>query len=261
MRNHHPKKWWFFYYICTMEKEHQIFGIRAIIEAIQAGKEVDKVFLQKDAQGELMKDLMKVMKRNNVNFSYVPVEKLNRLTPNNHQGAVATIAPISFQNMETLVEQVLESGKTPLFLILDQISDARNFGAIIRTAECTGVNGIIVQKAGSAPVNGDTVKTSAGAVFNVPICKVEHIKDAIFFLQGSGIKTVAATEKTDQNIYDLSLNEPLAIIMGSEDRGINPSVLKIVDEKAKLPMFGTIGSLNVSVACGAFLYETVRQRQ
>lgn len=244
-----------------MEKEHQIFGIRAIIEAIQAGKEVDKVFLQKDAQGELMKDLMKVMKRNNVNFSYVPVEKLNRLTPNNHQGAVATIAPIAFQNLETLVEQVLESEKTPLFLILDQISDARNFGAIIRTAECTGVNGIIVQKAGSAPVNGDTVKTSAGAVFNVPICKVEHIKDAIFFLQGSGIKTVAATEKTDSNIYDLSLNEPLAIIMGSEDRGVNPSVLKIVDEKAKLPMFGTIGSLNVSVACGAFLYETVRQRQ
>ena len=244
-----------------MEKEHQIFGIRAIIEAIQAGKEVDKVFLQKDAQGELMKDLMKVMKRNNVNFSYVPVEKLNRLTPNNHQGAVATIAPIAFQNLETLVEQVLESGKIPLFLILDQISDARNFGAIIRTAECTGVSGIIVQKAGSAPVNGDTVKTSAGAVFNVPICKVEHIKDAIFFLQGSGIKTIAATEKTDQNIYDLALNEPLAIIMGSEDRGINPSVLKIVDEKAKLLMFGTIGSLNVSVACGAFLYETVRQRQ
>ncbi|WP_026706236.1 23S rRNA (guanosine(2251)-2'-O)-methyltransferase RlmB [Flavobacterium soli] len=244
-----------------MEKEHQIFGIRAIIEAIQAGKEVDKVFLQKDAQGELMKDLMKVMKRNNVNFSYVPIEKLNRLTPNNHQGAVATIAPIAFQKLEDLVEKVLESGKTPLFLILDQISDARNFGAIIRTAECTGVNGIIVQKAGSAPVNGDTVKTSAGAVFNVPICKVEHIKDAIFFLQGSGIKTIAATEKTDENIYDLSLNEPLAIIMGSEDRGINPSVLKIVDEKAKLPMFGTIGSLNVSVACGAFLYETVRQRQ
>ena len=163
-----------------MEKEHQIFGIRAIIEAIQAGKEVDKVFIQKDISGELMKDLMKVMKRASVNFTYVPVEKLNRLTPNNHQGAVATIAPISFQDLETLIESVLESGKTPLFLILDQISDARNFGAIIRTAECTGVNGIIVQKAGSAPVNGDTVKTSAGAVFNVPICKVEHIKDAIF---------------------------------------------------------------------------------
>ncbi|KQS48745.1 MAG: 23S rRNA (guanosine(2251)-2'-O)-methyltransferase RlmB [Flavobacterium sp.] len=243
-----------------MEKGHQIFGIRAIIEAIQAGKEIDKVFIQKDAQGELMKDLMKVMKRAGVNFSYVPVEKLNKLTPNNHQGAVATIAPVSFHNLETLIETVMDSGKTPLFLILDQISDARNFGAIIRTAECTGVDGIIIQKQGAAPVNGDTVKTSAGAVFNVPICKVEHIKDAIFHLQGSGIKTIAATEKTDQNIYDLSLNEPIAIIMGSEDRGVNPSVLKIVDEKAKLPMFGTIASLNVSVACGAFLYETVRQR-
>lgn len=243
-----------------MEKEHQIFGIRAIIEAIQAGKEVDKVFIQKEISGELMKDLMKVMKRANINFSYVPVEKLNRLTPNNHQGAVATISPIGFIELEHLVESTIAYGSKPLFLILDQISDARNFGAIIRTAECTGVNGIIVQKSGSAPVNGDTVKTSAGAVFNVPICKVEHIKDAIFYLQGSGIKTVAATEKTDQNIYDVALNEPVAIIMGSEERGINPSVLKIVDEKAKLPMFGSIGSLNVSVACGAFLYETVRQR-
>jgi 23S rRNA (guanosine2251-2'-O)-methyltransferase len=243
-----------------MEKENQIFGIRAIIEAIQAGASVDKVYIQKEATGELMKDLMKVMKRGNVKFSYVPVEKLNRLTPNNHQGAVATISPISFYDIETLINTVTESGKTPLFLILDQISDARNFGAIIRTAECTGVDGIIIQKSGSAPVNGDTVKTSAGAIFNVPICKVEHIKDAIFYLQGSGIKTVAANEKTDKNIYDVNLNEPVAIIMGSEDRGINPSVLKIVDEKAKLPMFGTIGSLNVSVACGAFLYEAVRQR-
>lgn len=243
-----------------MEKENQIFGIRAIIEAIQAGASVDKVYIQKEATGELMKDLMKVMKRGNVKFSYVPVEKLNRLTPNNHQGAVATISPISFYDIETLINTVTESGKTPLFLILDQISDARNFGAIIRTAECTGVDGIIIQKSGSAPVNGDTVKTSAGAIFNVPICKVEHIKDAIFYLQGSGIKTVAANEKTDKNIYDVNLKEPVAIIMGSEDRGINPSVLKIVDEKAKLPMFGSIGSLNVSVACGAFLYEAVRQR-
>ncbi|HEU4495637.1 MAG TPA: 23S rRNA (guanosine(2251)-2'-O)-methyltransferase RlmB [Flavobacterium sp.] len=243
-----------------MEKEHQIFGIRAIVEAIQAGKEIDKVFIQKDAQGELMKDLMKAMKRASINFSYVPVEKLNRLTPNNHQGAVATIAPIAFHKLEDLIESAIAGGKMPLFLILDQISDARNFGAIIRTAECTGVSGIIVQKTGSAPVNGDTVKTSAGAVFNVPICKVEHIKDAIFHLQGSGIKTIAATEKTNNNIYDISLNEPIALIMGSEDRGVNPSVLKIADEKAKLPMFGTISSLNVSVACGAFLYEAVRQR-
>jgi 23S rRNA (guanosine2251-2'-O)-methyltransferase len=243
-----------------MEKDNQIFGIRAIIEAINAKKEIDKVFVQKDAQGDLMQDLMKTMKRNNINFSYVPIEKLNRLTQNNHQGAVATIAPISFVALESLVEGVIESGKKPLFLILDQLSDARNFGAIIRTAECTGVDGIIIQKQGSAPVNGDTVKTSAGAVFNVPICKVDHIKDAIFYLQGSGIKTVAATEKTDQNIYDIDFNEPVAIIMGSEDRGVNPSVIKIVDEKAKLPMFGTIESLNVSVACGAFLYEALRQR-
>jgi 23S rRNA (guanosine2251-2'-O)-methyltransferase len=243
-----------------MEKENLIFGIRAIIEAVQAGKSVDRVFLQSDAQGELMKDLLKVLKRGDINFTYVPVEKLNRLTPNNHQGAVATISPIGFLTIEELVTATLESQDKPLFLILDQISDARNFGAIIRTAECTGVHGIIIQKSGAAPVNGDTVKTSAGAVFNIPICKVEHIKDAVFYLQGSGIKTVAATEKTEQLIYELNLNEPLAIIMGSEERGINPSVLKLVDEKAKLPMYGTIGSLNVSVACGAFLYEAMRQR-
>ncbi|SPE76928.1 Putative TrmH family tRNA/rRNA methyltransferase [Flavobacterium columnare] len=251
----------FFLYICPMEKDNQIFGIRAVLEAIQAKKEIDKVFIQKDAQGELMQELLKAFKKNNINFSYVPVEKLNRLTSNNHQGVVATIAPISFVSLENLVERVTENKKTPLFLILDQLSDARNFGAIIRTAECTGVDGIIVQKQGSAPVNGDTVKTSAGAVFNIPICKVDHIKDAVFYLQGSGIKTVAATEKTNNNIYDIDLKEPLAIIMGSEDKGVNPSVLKIVDEKAKLPMFGTISSLNVSVACGAFLYETVRQRK
>lgn len=244
-----------------MQNEHQIFGIRAVIEAINAGKEIDKVFIQKEAQGDLMQELMKTLKKNNVNFSYVPVEKLNKLSKfNNHQGAVASIAPIKFITMEELVEGVLENKQNPLFLILDQLSDARNFGAIIRTAECTGVDGIIIQKQGSAPVNGDTVKTSAGAVFNIPICKVDHIKDAVFYLQGSGITTVAATEKTENNIYDINFTKGIAIIMGSEDKGVNPSVLKIVDEKAKLPMFGTISSLNVSVACGAFLYEAVRQR-
>lgn len=244
-----------------MEKENQIFGIRAVIEAIHAGKEIDKIFVHKEAQGELMRELMKTLKANNLPFTYVPVEKLNRLTHLNHQGVVATIAPIKFQSLETLVENLLENEKKPLLLILDQLSDARNFGAIIRTAECTGVDGIIISKTGAAPVNGDTVKTSAGAVFNVPICKVDHIKDAVFYLQGSGIKTVAATEKTEETLYAVDFTEPVAIIMGSEDRGINPSVLKIVDEKAKLPLFGTIGSLNVSVACGAFLYEAVRQRQ
>ncbi|WP_103725472.1 23S rRNA (guanosine(2251)-2'-O)-methyltransferase RlmB [Flavobacterium croceum] len=243
-----------------MEKENVIFGIRAIIEAIQAKKEIDKIFIQNEANSELMKELFKTIKQHNLNYAYVPVEKLNRMTTQNHQGAIATIAPILFQKLETFIDNLVEKNENPLLLILDQLSDARNFGAIIRTAECTGVDGIIIQKTGSAPVNGDTVKTSAGAVFNIPICKVDHIKDAIFYLQGSGITTVAATEKTEQSIYDVNLNQPVAIIMGSEDRGINPSVLKIVDQKAKLPMFGTIGSLNVSVACGAFLYETVRQR-
>jgi 23S rRNA (guanosine2251-2'-O)-methyltransferase len=243
-----------------MEKENQIFGIRAIIEAIQAGTTIDKVFIQKDGQSDLKNDLLKVIKRTSTNFSYVPVEKLNRLTDKNHQGAVATISPITFISIEELVENAFYQNTKPVFLILDQISDARNFGAIIRTAECTGVSGIIISKQGAAPVNGDTVKTSAGAVFNIPICKVDHIKDAVFFLQGSDVKIVAATEKTDQTIYDIDFNTAVAIIMGSEDRGVNPSVLKIVTEKAKLPLKGKISSLNVSVACGAFLYEIVRQQ-
>lgn len=244
-----------------MDQENQIFGIRAIIEAIEAGKDIDKVFLQKDAQGELMTGLIKALKRNNVNFSYVPIEKLNRLTKKNHQGAIGTIAPITFVTLEELVEKTLEQKEKPLFVVLDQLSDARNFGAIIRTAVCCGADGIIISKNGAAPVNGDTIKTSAGAVFNIPICKVDHIKDAIFYLQGSGVITLGATEKAEKEIYDVDLNVPLAIIMGSEDRGINPSVLKVIDEKAKLPMLSSIDSLNVSVACGAFLYEIIRQRR
>lgn len=160
-----------------------------------------------------------------------------------------------------MVIKILESGKNPIFLLLDQLTDVRNFGAIIRTAECTGVSGIIIQKKGAAPVTADTVKTSAGAVFKIPICKVEHLKDAVYYLQASGVKVVAATEKTNNTLYNVSFKEPVAIVMGSEDTGIAPSLLKIVDDKAKLPMFGDIGSLNVSVACGVFLYEVVRQRQ
>ena len=243
-----------------MQKETKIFGIRAIIEAINSGKTVDKVFVQKGLKGELFLELEVLLRKEGINTSYVPVEKLNRLTKNNHQGVVAQISPIEFYNLDNLVLNVIESGKTPLFLLLDQISDVRNFGAIIRTAECTGVNGIIIQKKGGAPVNGDTIKTSAGAVFNVPICKVDHIKDAMFYLQASGIKVIAATEKTDNSIYDVSFKEPCAIIMGSEGKGVSPSILKLADDKAKLPMYGSIGSLNVSVACGALLYEVVRQR-
>ena len=242
-----------------MENDNQIYGIRAIMEAVNSGITVDRVFIQQDAQGELMRELFKILKSNQINYSYVPAEKLNRLTRNNHQGAIAIVSPVKFHNFEKMVDDALEKGN-PVFLLLDQISDARNFGAIIRTAACTGVSGIIVPASGSAPVNGDTVKTSAGGIFNVPIAKVPHLKDAIFYLQGSGITTIGATEKATGLLYDTNFTRPLALIMGSEDRGINPSLLKVIDEQVKLPMTGSISSLNVSVACGAFLYEVIRQR-
>ena len=243
-----------------MEQNTQIFGLRAVIEAINSGETIEKVFIQKGLKGDISQELESLLKQKSINQSYVPVEKLNRLTNKNHQGVVAQISPISYFDIEDLVLNVIESGKTPLFLLLDQLSDVRNFGAIIRTAECTGVDGIIIQKKGNAPINGDTIKTSAGAVFKMPICRVDHIKDAMFHLQASGIKVVAATEKTNNTLYDIDFTEPCAIIMGSEGRGINPSVLKLADHKAKLPILGEIESLNVSVACGAFLYEVVRQR-
>ena len=243
-----------------MEKPTQIYGLRAVIEAINAGEAIDKVFIQKGLKGDLSRELEGIIRKKGINASYVPPEKLNRLTKSNHQGAIANISPISFYTLETLVEQVIENKKNPLFLLLDQLSDVRNFGAIIRTAECTGVDGIIIQKKGAAPVTADTIKTSAGAAFKVPIAKVDHIKDAVFYLQASGISVTVATEKTNTSIYDLSFNEPCAIVMGAEDKGVSPSVIKAADHTAKLPMLGEIGSLNVSVACGVFLYEVVRQR-
>jgi len=243
-----------------MENETHIIGIRAIMEAIKANTTIDKVFIQKNTQGELMSSLLRLLKQKGIQFSYVPIEKLNKMHRGNHQGAIASISPITFVELETLVEEAFEQSKSPLFLILDQLSDARNFGAILRTASCTGVDGVIIQKHGAAPVNADTVKTSAGAVFQIPICKVDHIKDAVFYLQSSGVKIIAATEKASQTFYKLDLKPAIALIMGSEDRGINPSVLKTTNETAKLPMQGEIASLNVSVACGAMLYEVVRQR-
>ena len=243
-----------------MKNETAIFGIRAIIEAIKSGKTIDKVFLQKGSRGELFQELEHLVRTEGINSSYVPIEKLNRLSRGNHQGAVAHISPIEFHDIDDLVMNTIDSGTTPLFLLLDQLSDVRNFGAIVRTAECPGVSGIIIQKKGGAPINGDTIKTSAGAIFKIPICKVDHIKDAVYHLQSSGIKVIAATEKAEDTIYNVSLKVPCAIIMGAEGRGITPSVLKAVDEHAKLPIFGDIESLNVSVACGAILYEAVRQR-
>ena len=243
------------------EKTNTIFGIYPIKEALASQVVFDKVYIQKGIESDKIEMLIKDLEKANVPVNIVPFEKLNRLTKGNHQGIVALTSPVAFQSLETVVERALERDKKPLFLVLDQITDVRNFGAILRTAECTGVDAVIIQKSGGAPVSGDTVKTSAGAIFKIPICKVEHIKDAIFYLQGSGITTIAATEKTQTEIYSVDLNKPLAIIMGSEGKGVSKSVLGLVDEKASLPLLGEINSLNVSVACGAFLYEVTRQRR
>jgi len=243
-----------------MKKETLLFGIYPVIEALKAKQTIDKAYVQKGLQSPKIEAIIADLEAINATISYVPLEKMEKLCHSNHQGIILISSPIEFVDLETMVEATLESDKIPLFLILDQISDVRNFGAILRTAECTGVDGVIIQKKGGAPVSGDTVKTSAGAIFNIPICKVDHIKDAIYYLQGSGITTIAATEKTEDTIYNLKLDGPTAIIMGSEGVGVSKSVLTIVDKRASLPLLGSINSLNVSVACGALLYEVVRQR-
>ncbi|HIB49586.1 MAG TPA: 23S rRNA (guanosine(2251)-2'-O)-methyltransferase RlmB [Flavobacteriaceae bacterium] len=243
-----------------MNKEHKIFGIYPVLEALKSDTVLDKIYVQKDIQNPKVQAIIDKAQNAGATVNEVPIEKLNRLTKGNHQGVVAITSPISFPTLEDTVEGVLSTKEMPLFLVLDQISDVRNFGAILRTAECTGVDAVIIQKKGGAPVSGDTVKTSAGAIFSIPICKVDHIKDAIFYLQGSGITTIAATEKSDQSLFALDFKKPMALILGSEGKGVSKSVLSLTDESASLPLLGTINSLNVSVACGAFLYEAVRQR-
>ena len=242
-----------------MEKNTEIYGIRAVIEAINSSKDIDKVFIQTGLKGKLIGQLESLIRKNKINFSYVPTQKLDRLSKKNHQGVVARIAPIKFYTIDSFSE-VIEKSNNPFVLILDQINDVRNFGAIIRTAEISGVDGIIIQNSSSAPVNSDTIKTSAGAIFNIPICKVNHIKDAIYHLQSMNISIISASEKSEKNIYDVDLKGPLAIIMGSEQKGISKSVINLSNESVKLPMYGKIESLNVSLACGIFLYEVVRQR-
>ena len=242
-----------------MEKKTEIYGLRAVIEAINSSKDIDKVFIQTGLKGKLIGQLESLIRKNKINFSYVPTQKLDRLSKKNHQGVIARIAPIKFYTIDSFSE-VLRKSNNPFVLILDQINDVRNFGAIIRTAEISGVDGIIIQNSSSAPVNSDTIKTSAGAIFNIPICKVNHIKDAIYHLQSMNISIISASEKSEKNIYDVDLKGPLAIIMGSEQKGINKSVINLSNESVKLPMYGKIESLNVSVACGIFLYEVVRQR-
>ncbi|MEE2802169.1 MAG: 23S rRNA (guanosine(2251)-2'-O)-methyltransferase RlmB [Bacteroidota bacterium] len=242
-----------------MSKTSFIYGIRAIIEAIESGKEIDKIYLLKGGDGVLAQQLKKVAGTKNISTSYVPIEKLDHLAKGNHQGAVARIAAISYSNLEEILEKI-DLDTNPTFLVLDGITDVRNFGAIARTAECTGIAAIIIPTKGSASINADAIKTSAGALFNIPICKVNHVKDALFMFQSYGIQLAGATEKVDQVLYNENLNIPIAVVMGSEERGIQPSIIKMLDYKIKLPMLGEIASLNVSVACGAILYEITRQK-
>lgn len=241
------------------EKTTYIYGIRAIIEAIESGEEISKVYLLKDGDGVLLNSLKTLARNKKITTSFVPIEKLDHLAHGNHQGAVAAISPIAFASLEEILENI-DNEEKKTYLLLDGVTDVRNFGAIIRTAECTGVTAIVVASHGSAPINAATIKTSAGAAFNIPICKVDHIKDAVFLLQSYGITTLGATEKSSTVIYDVNVNKSVALVMGSEDKGINPSTLKILDERVRLPMRGEIDSLNVSVACGALLYEIVRQQ-
>ena len=243
-----------------MDRSSYIFGVYPVLEALNSDQQIDKIYLQKGFEKQKGETILKKAEALGVTINIVPQEKLDKLTRSNHQGVVAIASPISFPSLENVVEAILQTVQTPLFLILDQISDVRNFGAIIRTADCTGVHALIIQKKGGAPVSGDTVKASAGAIFSIPICKVDHIKDAIFYLQSSGVNVIGATEKASKTIYQTSLEGPLALVMGSEGKGISKSVLALLDDQASLPLCGKINSLNVSVACGAMLYEIVRQR-
>ena len=241
--------------------ENAIFGLRPIIEAIQAGKEIDTLFIQKGLKNELFQELWQLVRTHKVNYKHVPVEKLNRLTRKNHQGVFAFISPINFHKTDNVIQDVFEKGENPLFIILDRVTDVRNFGAIIRTAECSGVQAVIVPEKGSAAINGDALKTSAGALHNIPICREFNLKATIEYLKNCGLQIVGCTEKTDDMIYQPDFSVPTAIIMGSEKDGISPENLKLCDHKAKIPINGTISSLNVSVSAGVILYEAVRQRQ
>ena len=244
-----------------MEKEDFVFGTRAVIEAINNGRPIDKVLIKTGLNNDLFQQLYHLIKENKVPFQFVPLGKINRVTRKNHQGVVALLAPTEFHNIEFLLPAIFEKGETPLLLILDEITDVRNFGAVVRTAECAGVQAIIVPEKGSARIGGDAVKTSAGAIHYVPVCRVDNLVKTIQFLQDSGIRIVAATEKAKE-IYSLTeMKGPLAIVLGSEEYGISEKILKIADQLVKIPVFGKIESLNISVAAALMVYEAVRQRE
>lgn len=242
------------------EKNDFIVGFRPIIEAIKAGKNLDKVFIQNGLQSPLFKELMGLLKEKDIPYQFVPIEKLNRINRINHQGVAASLSQASFYKIEELLPEMFEKGKNPILLILDRITDVRNFGAIARSAECAGVDAIIIPHKGGASINSDALKTSAGALHKIKVCREHNLKNTIDYLKESGIQVIACTEKATDFFYQVDYTIPTAIIMGSEENGISEEYLKRSDKKVKIPMLGTIESLNVSVATGIILFETVKQR-
>lgn len=243
-----------------MEKSDYIFGIRAILEAIESGKTIDKVLIRRDLGGELGKELTDKIKEYDIVSQRVPVEKLNRITMKNHQGAIALLSPVGYHRLDNIVPQLYEEGKTPLAIVLDGVTDARNFGAIARSADCAGVDFIVIPERNSASVTSDAVKASAGALFYVPVCRERDIVGAVKKLKDNGYLIVGASEKGAESYVKADFTVPVAIVMGAEDTGISPEVLRLCDTLAAIPILGNIGSLNVSVAAGVMLYEAVRQR-
>lgn len=229
-------------------------------EAVKSGQELERILFRKGLQGELAAELVALARKSGVPIQFVPVEKLNRFTRKNHQGVVALISPILYHSLEQLVPGLFETGKVPLLLVLDGISDVRNFGAITRSAECAGVHGLVIPSSGSARIHEDAVKTSAGALLTVPVCRVSRLEDAVRFLKNSGIRIIGATEKASTSFHDANMRDPLAIVMGSEEKGIHPSIRAICDQEISIPVHGQIASLNVSVAASLLVYEAVRQR-
>jgi len=242
------------------KKMQYLFGMHPVLEAVKAGKKFDKVLLKQGLEGEQFRELMELLKINEIPFQFVPGERLNRTVRGSHQGVLAYLSQIEYVDMEQLVNNALGRSDNPLLVILDGVSDVRNLGAIARSLECAGGCGIIVPAKGGAAINAEAVKASAGALMRIDTCKVSNLRVAAYYLQQSGFKLIAATEKTDNLIYDLDMTGPCAIIMGSEGKGISQSMLALSDERAAIPMTGEITSLNVSVASAIFMYEAVRQR-
>jgi 23S rRNA (guanosine2251-2'-O)-methyltransferase len=241
-------------------QQEMIYGIHPVMEALSSGKDLEKAFVQRGAGSEVFRELLKLFRQYDVPYQVVPVEKLNKLTRKNHQGVVAYISPVSFCNIEDVIPGLYEEGRTPFLLIFDRITDVRNFGALLRTAESAGVDAVIIPSKGSAQLNSGTIKSSAGAIYKIPICRANNLKNVIEFLKESGIKIAAATEKTDKLHFETDLSGPIAIIMGSEGEGVSGEYLKKTDVQLRIPMLGEIESLNVSVAGGVLMYEVVRQR-